>query len=57
MHFVYIPQCSDDSYYVGSTQNVLQRLDVHLSGNGPVFTARRLPVRLIYQEPSAVRST
>ena len=53
MHFVYILQCSDDSYYVGSTQNVLQRLDVHLSGNGPVFTSRRLPVQLVYQEPYA----
>jgi putative endonuclease len=53
MHFVYILQCRDDSYYIGSTQNVSQRLEVHRSGEGPAFTARRLPVRLIYQEPFA----
>ena len=44
---------SDGSYYVGSTQNVAERIKVHNSGQGPTFTARRLPVRLIYQEPFA----
>ena len=53
MHFVYILQCCDGSYYVGLTQNVSARLDVHNSGEGPTFTARRLPVRLVYQEACA----
>ena len=51
MHYVYILQCCDGSYYVGLTQDVAERLAVHNSGEGPIFTARRLPVRLIYQEP------
>jgi len=50
MHFVYILLCRDGRYYIGLTQNVANRLDVHNSGNGPAFTARRLPVRLVYQE-------
>ena len=50
MHFVYILQCCDGSFYVGLTQDVSKRLEVHNSGEGPAFTASRLPVRLIYQE-------
>lgn len=53
MHFVYILQCCDGSYYVGLTQNVAERFDFHSSGQGPSFTASRLPVRLIYQESLA----
>jgi putative endonuclease len=51
MFFAYILQCADGSYYVGSTRDIAKRLEAHASGNGPVFTASRLPVRLIYQEP------
>jgi putative endonuclease len=53
MYFVYILLCGDDSYYVGSTQDVSQRLATHSAGEGAAFTARRLPVCLIYQEPFA----
>ena len=53
MYFVYILQCRDGSYYVGSTQNVAERLEVHRSGKGPAFTAGRLPVRLAHQESFA----
>jgi putative endonuclease len=48
MFFAYILQCADGSYYVGSTRDIAKRLEAHASGNGPVFTASRLPVRLIY---------
>lgn len=53
MHFVYILRCCDDSYYVGSTQDVSQRLATHRAGEGAAFTARRLPVDSIYQESFA----
>jgi predicted GIY-YIG superfamily endonuclease len=53
MYFVYILRCGDGSYYVGSTQDVKARLQVHQSGQGPVFTASRLPVELLYQESFA----
>ena len=48
---VYILKCSDDSYYVGLSNHLKQRLEVHNSGNGPRFTASRLPVVLAYSEP------
>jgi predicted GIY-YIG superfamily endonuclease len=50
MHSVYILECCDGAYYVGLAQDVVMRFKVHSSGNGPSFTAQRLPVRLVYQE-------
>ena len=50
VHTVYILQCRDRSYYVGLTEDIGKRLNVHNSGEGPSYTARRLPVRLMYQE-------
>ncbi len=60
MYFVYLLRCRDGSFYVGSTQDVDERLKVHQSGRGPAFTAQRLPVELVYRElfttlPDAVR--
>jgi predicted GIY-YIG superfamily endonuclease len=53
MLFVYVLHCSDGSYYVGLTEDVIERLEVHQSGKGPKYTARRLPVELVYQESFA----
>ena len=50
---LYILHCRDGSNYVGLTQNVSNRLEIHNSGRGPKFTARRLPVQLAYQESYA----
>jgi putative endonuclease len=50
VYSIYILECCDGAYYVGLAQDVLTRLDVHSSGNGPSFTAERLSVRLVYQE-------
>ena len=53
MHFVYILRCRDGAYYVGSTHDVAARVQVHKDGHGPVFTACRRPVTLVYQESYA----
>jgi putative endonuclease len=50
MFWVYILQCRDGSLYVGSTSDLEARLEVHNLGNGPVFTAKRLPVQLVNSE-------
>jgi predicted GIY-YIG superfamily endonuclease len=50
-YFVYILRCSDGSLYVGHTSNVENRIKVHNEGHGPIWTASRLPVELVYQEP------
>ena len=50
LYYVYILRCSDDSYYIGQTEDLESRLAKHQSGQGPSYTANRLPVKLIYQE-------
>ena len=48
-HF-YILKCSDGSYYAGSTTNIENRIKTHNKGEGPAYTAKRRPVRLVYNE-------
>jgi putative endonuclease len=48
MAHVYILQCADSSYYVGSTRDLARRLEEHASGKGAAYTSRRLPVRLVF---------
>ena len=48
--FVYMLRCADGAYYVGSTTNVAARVDTHNAGRGPLFTACRRPVVLVYSE-------
>jgi putative endonuclease len=50
MAWMYILQCSDGSYYVGSTKNLDLRLSQHQSGKGSRYTSGRLPVQLVYCE-------
>ena len=50
MAWMYILQCSDDSYYVGSTKNLDLRFSQHQSGKGSKYTSGRLPVQLVYCE-------
>ena len=48
--YVYILECSDGSYYTGSTTNLERRLEQHQVGEGAKYTRSRRPVRLIYSE-------
>jgi putative endonuclease len=50
MAWMYILECSDGSYYVGSTKDLEYRLSEHQEGQGAKHTARRLPVKLVYSE-------
>ncbi len=50
MGYMYILQCSDGSYYTGSTIDLQKRLRQHQSGKGANYTANRLPVALVYLE-------
>jgi putative endonuclease len=47
---MYILECSDGSYYVGSTKDLEYRLFEHQEGKGAKYRSRRLPVKLIYSE-------
>ncbi len=49
-YYTYILRCADSSYYVGSTDNLEQRVVRHNAGRGPRWTVVRLPVELVYYE-------
>jgi len=46
----YMLRCSDDSFYIGHTDNIEQRLSLHQSGKINGYTAQRLPVELVWME-------
>jgi predicted GIY-YIG superfamily endonuclease len=50
MAWMYILECSDGSYYVGSTRDLEGRLFQHRQGMGAKYTSRRLPIKLVYSE-------
>ncbi len=50
MVYVYFLECGDGTYYTGSTPDVEKRLEEHDAGLGANYTAKRLPVKLVYTE-------
>ncbi|MBN1986740.1 MAG: GIY-YIG nuclease family protein [Prolixibacteraceae bacterium] len=53
---VYIIQSEkDDSFYIGFTSNIEQRLSYHNSGKSR-YTSRKMPWRLVYTEEFSTRS-
>ena len=48
--YMYILECSDGSYYTGSTIDLERRLLEHNAGEGANHTKKRLPVKLLYYE-------
>jgi len=49
--WVYLLRCSNGSYYVGHTDDVVRRLEEHNSGKGADHTRKYRPVKLLYTEP------
>jgi predicted GIY-YIG superfamily endonuclease len=57
MYYVYVLKCSDQSYYIGSTDNLERRLAQHQSGffkNS--YTNSRLPVELVWSAEFATHA-
>ncbi len=50
---MYILECADGSFYVGSTVNIERRLWQHDVGEGAEYTRRRRPLELVYVEEFA----
>jgi len=48
--YMYILECSDGTYYTGSTNDLELRLKQHQNGEGANHTKKRLPVKLVYFE-------
>lgn len=50
MPYMYILECADGTFYTGSTPDLERRIIQHNSGEGAIYTAKRLPVKLVYNE-------
>lgn len=48
--WVYILECSNDTYYTGSTIDLERRILQHQNGDGANHTKKNLPVKLVYCE-------
>jgi len=53
MPFTYIARCVDDTLYVGYTEDLASREQLHNEGRGAKYTAERTPVRIVYAEEYA----
>ncbi len=53
--YIYILKCSDDSYYVGHTDNIEKRISEHKIGTHAGYTSTRLPVDVVFIQPCASR--
>jgi len=56
MHYTYIVECSDRSFYTGWTTDLHMRLAAHNAGRGARYTRGRRPVRVVYWECFSSRS-
>ena len=57
MFYVYMVRCADGTLYTGYARDVDHRMKAHNAGRGAKYTARRLPVALVYSEPCATRGS
>ena len=53
--WAYMLRCADGRFYVGHTDALERRIGLHQSGKGCDFTARRLPVLLVWSETFPTR--
>jgi len=56
MHYVYVVECSDGTYYTGYTTDVERRVAEHDAGEGAKYTRGRTPVELVHVEEYETRS-
>lgn len=49
-YFVYMLLCEDQSFYIGSTNDVLARFRKHQGGQGASYTRSHKPVKIVYTE-------
>jgi predicted GIY-YIG superfamily endonuclease len=53
--YAYLLRCADRSYYAGHTDDLERRMAEHLIGQAAGYTARRLPVVLVWSADFATR--
>ncbi len=47
---MYILKCANNTFYVGSTKYLEERIAQHREGQGSNYTRKHLPVKLVYYE-------
>ena len=52
---LYILKCTDDSLYIGHTDNLDARMEQHDQGKGGSYTSKRRPLQLIHVEAFETR--
>lgn len=50
VHWVYVVECDDGTFYTGYTTDVERRVREHDRGEGAKYTRGRAPVELVYSE-------
>ncbi|HEY7465844.1 MAG TPA: GIY-YIG nuclease family protein [Dehalococcoidia bacterium] len=53
---VYILRCADGSFYTGHTDDLAQRMQIHLEAPPRAYTSSRLPVRLAWTQELPTRA-
>src|SRR6478736_2100173 len=53
--WAYMLKCSDDSYYVGHTDHLENRMSAHHSGIPRCYTTARRPLLLVWSQEFATR--
>lgn len=48
--FVYIIECSDNTYYTGISTDIDKRIKTHNNGKGAKYTKYKLPLKLLYSK-------
>jgi putative endonuclease len=56
VHYVYVLECADGTYYTGYTTDVERRVAEHDAGEGAKYTRGRTPVELVHVEEYGSRS-
>lgn len=56
MHYTYLVECRDHTFYIGYTNNLEKRIKTHNAGKGAKYTRGRLPVLLRYYEEYETKS-
>ena len=56
-YYVYMLECQDGSFYLGTTNDVEKRFVKHLGGKGASYTRSHKPLKVVYQEELADKSS
>lgn len=56
MHYVYVVECADGTFYTGYTTDPERRVAEHNAGDGAAYTRGRTPVELVHVESFETRS-